>query len=101
MEVFHGQADLRPRRHPVALPRSLTFGTMPILAGVVGDVLMAALGAGRHMPAERLGSAGLNGGHHFELAEADMSAIGLPPRRAMGAEDVSNLQLWLWPTAGA
>jgi len=52
------------------------------------------------MPAERLGSAGLNGGHHFELAEADMSLIGPPPSRAMGAEDVSDLQLELWQLTG-
>jgi hypothetical protein len=46
------------------------------------------------MPAERLGSAGFYRGHHFELAQTDMSRIGPPPRRAMGAEDVSNLQFW-------
>ncbi len=45
------------------------------------------------MPAERLGSAGLDLGHHFEPAEADMPFIGLPPRRTVGAEDVSDLQL--------
>ena len=54
---------------------------------------MIALCAGRHMPAERLGSAGLNGGHHFELTETDMTRIGPPPRRAVHAKDVSYLQL--------
>ena len=65
-----GKQIIRPRRHPVARRWSLTLRTMSILARVIGDVVMAALGAGRHMPAERLGSAGLNGGHHFELAES-------------------------------
>lgn len=46
------------------------------------------------MTAERLGSAGLNGGHHFELAQTDMPDIRLPPRRTLGAEDVSDLQPW-------
>ena len=74
---------------------------MSIFARVIGDVLMAALGAGRHMPAECFGSAGLNGGHHFELAETDMSSIGLPPRRTMGAEAVSYLQFGFGQLAGA
>jgi hypothetical protein len=33
---------------------------MPVLAGVIGDMLMIALGARRHMTAERLGPAGFN-----------------------------------------
>tara|TARA_R110002126_G_scaffold225277_2_gene370098 strand:- start:446 stop:652 length:207 start_codon:yes stop_codon:yes gene_type:complete len=65
---------------------------MAVLARVVGDVLMIALCAGRYMPAERLGSAGLNGGHHFELTETDMTRISPPPRRAVHAKDVSYLQ---------
>ena len=47
------------------------------------------------MPAERLGSAGLCRRHHPELAETDMSGIGPSPCEAMGAENVSNLQLCL------
>jgi hypothetical protein len=31
---------------------------VPVLAGIVSDVLVVALGASRHMPSERLGSAG-------------------------------------------
>jgi hypothetical protein len=53
---------------------------------------MVALGAARHMPAKRLGSAGFNRRHDLELGEADMPGIGLPPRRTMGTEDVSDLQ---------
>jgi len=52
------------------------------------------------MPAERFGSAGLNRRHNFKLAEADMSIIGLPPRRTMVTEDVSDLQPWLSQLAG-
>ena len=50
----------RARRHPIACRRTLAFGTVPVLAGIVGDVLMTALCARGHMPAERLGSAGFN-----------------------------------------
>ena len=53
---------------------------------------MAALGASRHMPAERLGPAGLDRRHDLELGQADMPGIGPPPRGAVGAEDVSDLQ---------
>ncbi len=79
--------------HPIARSRPFTFGAAPVLAGVVGDVVVAAFGATRHMPAERLGSAGLDGRHHLELGQADMPLMGLPPRTTMGAEDVSQLQL--------
>ena len=48
---------------------------MPVLALIVRDVMVAALGARRHMPAERLGSAGLYRRHHFELAQTDMPAL--------------------------
>ena len=94
VEILHRQQVLGARRHPVARRRSLTLRAVPVLAGVVGDVMVAALGAARHMPAERLGPAGLDRRHHLELGEADMPRIGLPPRRTMGAEDVSDLQLW-------
>ena len=101
MEVFHGQQIFGSCRHPVTCCRSLTFGTVAVLARVVSDMLVLAFGARGHMPAERLGSAGLNGGHHFELGQADMPSIGPPPRRTMGAEDVSNLQRGFGQLAGA
>ncbi len=56
-------------------------------------MLMAALGTSRHMPAERVGPAGLNRRHDLELAQTDMSGIGPPPRGAMGTKDVSDFQL--------
>ncbi|PYG26282.1 hypothetical protein C8N36_12625 [Pelagimonas varians] len=60
MEILDRQQVFSTRRHPVARRRSLAFGTMPVLAGVIGDMLMIALSARRHMPAERLGPAGFN-----------------------------------------
>lgn len=68
VEVFYGQQVFGPRRHPVTGSRALTFGAMPVLARVIGDVLMTAFRASGHMPAERVRSAGFNCGHHFELA---------------------------------
>ncbi len=60
VEVFHWQQIVGACGHPVARGRTLTFGTVPVFAGVVGDVLMIAFATCRHMPAERLSSAGLN-----------------------------------------
>ena len=54
--------------------------------------MVAAFGAARHMPAERFGPAGFNRRHDLELGQADMPGIGPPPRRTMGAENVSDLQ---------
>lgn len=65
---------------------------MLILAAVVGDVLTAALRAGGDMPAESIGSAGLCRRLHFELREADMAAVGPPPRGAMISKNVSDLK---------
>src|SRR6266699_2108697 len=33
--------------------------------------------------------------HHLQLVEADVPAMGLPPSRAVIAEDVRDLQSWL------
>lgn len=73
---------------------------MPVLAGIIGDVLMVALSASGHMPAERLGPASFYRRHHFELVQTDMPRIGPSPRRTMGAENVSDLQLGLSQLAG-
>ncbi len=44
------------------------------------------------MTAERCTAASLDGRHHLELVEADMSPMRLTPYRSLGAEDVRNLQ---------
>ena len=67
---------------------------MPVLATVVSNVLMVALGAGRHMPAERLGSASLYRRHYLELAEADMPRVGPSICGTMVPKDVCDLQPW-------
>ena len=65
---------------------------MPVLTTVVRDVMVAALGASRHMAAECRGSASLYGRHYFELAETDMTRIGLPICRTILPKDISHLQ---------
>lgn len=70
-----------------------------VLARVICDVPVIALGAGRHMPAKRLGPAGFNGRHDLELREAQMPCIGPPIGRSMIAKDVGNLQRVPWHAA--
>ena len=86
VEIFHRQQVFCARRHPVTRGWALALGTVPVLAAVVRNVLVAALATSRHMPAERLRSASLYRRHHLELAQIDMPGIGPPPRRAMLAE---------------
>ena len=74
---------------------------MTVAAGVVGDVLMRAVLATRHMAAERRGAATLDGTHHLQLREADVSGIGGTPRRPVVAEDVCDLQRWAEQGGGA
>src|SRR5215472_490138 len=69
---------------------------MPVAAGVVGDLRMAACRvlAACDMAAERRRAAALDDTHHLQLVKAHMPAIGLAPRRAMIAENVRDLQSW-------
>ena len=44
------------------------------------------------MTAEGCGAAVLDGRHHLEMAEADMAGVGSTPCRAVGAEDIRDLE---------
>ena len=57
-------------------------------------MLMIAFGTGSDMPAKGGSAAALNGGHHLQLRQVQMSGVVPAIRRAMGAEDIRNLQLW-------
>jgi len=95
-----------PRESQEMLAVSLTdeadsYGPSP--AGSAGlarrrwTACSARAGASGHAAAAMgavLQSPGLDRRHHLELAQADMPGMGLPPRGAMGAEDVSDLQPW-------
>lgn len=49
VEISDRQQILGARGHPVPRRRPLTLRAMPVLAGVIGDVLLAAAGATGHM----------------------------------------------------
>src|SRR5215831_19710230 len=69
---------------------------MPVAARVVGDLGMAAgrILAACDMAAERRRATALDRIHHLQLLKAQMAAIGLPPSRAMIAENIRDLQSW-------
>src|ERR1700730_1642794 len=69
---------------------------MPVAAGVVGDLGMAArrVLAARDMAAERRRTTALDRTHHLQLVEAHMPAVVLTPGRTVVAENVRDLQSW-------
>src|SRR5205085_4665159 len=69
---------------------------MPVAAGVVRDLRMAArrVLAARDISAERRRATALDRTHHLQLIEAHMSAVGLTPSRTVVAENVRDLQNW-------
>src|ERR1700756_1530719 len=69
---------------------------MPVAAGVVRDLRMAArrvLAAG-DISAERRRATALDRTHHLQLVEAHMPAVGVTPSRTVIAENVRDLQSW-------
>src|ERR1700746_2678600 len=67
---------------------------MPVAAGVVRDLRMAArrVLAACDVPPERRRATALDRIHHLQLREAHMGAVGLTPGRTVIAEDVRDLQ---------
>ena len=78
---------------PVPAPcRPLALGAVTVAAGVVGDVLMVAFGAGSDMPAKRCGPASLDGRHHLQLRQVQVSGVVPATGSTMGTEDIRDLQ---------
>ncbi len=79
---------------PLPGGRPLALRAMAVAAGVVGDLVVraVAVGTAQHVAAERGAAALLDRRHDLELAEAEVTGLGLPPRRAVGAEDVRDLE---------
>ena len=55
---------------------------------------MGAVLAARDVSAQSRRAAALDRRHHLQLAETDVTCIGLPPSRPMVAEDIRDLQSW-------
>jgi hypothetical protein len=67
---------------------------VPVAAAVVGDRGVSGVLAARDVSAQRRRAAALDGAHHLELEQADVTAVGLTPRGPVVAEDVRDLQSW-------
>jgi hypothetical protein len=83
VEVSDGQDALLARLEPARLVEGLALGAMPVGAGVGrGLHLVAAVEAHVHMPAERLGTAGLDTRHDLPLLgrQRVSGAVCLPVR---------------------
>ena len=65
---------------------------MPITTRVIGVLGRGAVFTAQHMAAECGAPALLDGGHHFQLPEAQMPRIHVPPRRAVRAQDVRDFE---------
>lgn len=55
---------------------------------------MLAFVAAGDVAAELGGAAGLDGGHHLQLAQAQMAGVGQAEGLAVGGQDVGHLQGW-------
>ena len=55
---------------------------------------MGAVLAAREVSAEGRRAAALDGTHHLELEQADVTAVGMTPRGPVVAEDIRDLQSW-------
>jgi hypothetical protein len=81
---------------PVLNPRGtgqrLTFGTVPIRAGVIRDALVTTGVALFDMPAEHGGAARLDRGHDAPLGGRQRPADLLPIGIAVAAEDVRHFE---------
>ena len=103
VEVRHRQQLGLPLGQPLARGGALALGTMPIATAVEGDERMAA-GAvltARDVAAERRRAAALDRTHHLQLAEADVTAVGVTPSVTVIAEDIRDLQIWTGHGAAA
>jgi len=77
---------------PLSRRRGLTLRAVAVAAGIVGDPLVRAVLAALDVSAERGRATGLDRRHDLQLGEAEVTGVGLPPRRPMGAKDVGDLE---------
>ena len=92
MVVIHRQQVSLAVLQPAPGGTALALRTVPVAAGVVGDLDLCAVFTAQQVTTERGTAAALNGRHHLQLAETQMPGTGITPRRSMVAEDVRDLQ---------
>ena len=60
---------------------------MPVTARVVGDFVMIASGAAQDMTTQCRGTTLFDGGHDFQLTQAQVAMLRVSPSGALSAED--------------
>jgi hypothetical protein len=65
---------------------------MPVAARVVGDVLMIASGATQYMTTQCRGTTLFDGGHDFQLTQAQVVMLSVSPSGPVAAEDIRHLE---------
>ena len=91
MEIGNGQEFGFSLAQPSLAGRPLTFGTVPIAAGVVGDADRAAIVTLFDMTAKRRRAARRDGAHDAAFATAQMAGVILAKSLAMVAKDIRQL----------
>jgi len=90
MEILNGEKVLTARLDPSFFPQGLAFRTVPVPAGVIRYLQMAAMIALILMAAKDRGSAYLDGAHDPQMVTGQ--PMGFSIRRAVLTEDVRHLK---------
>jgi hypothetical protein len=90
MEILNGEKVFTARLDPSLFLQGLAFGTMPVTAGVIRYLQMAAVVALILMTAKNSGSACLDGAHDPQMVAGQ--SMGFSIRRAVLTEDVRHLK---------
>lgn len=90
MEILNGEKVLTARLDPPFFPQGLAFGTVPVSAGVIRYLQMAAMIALILMAAKDSCSADLDGAHDPQMVAGQ--PMGFSIRRAVLTEDVRHLK---------
>jgi hypothetical protein len=90
MEILNGEKVLTACLDPSFFPQGLAFGTVPVSAGVIRYLQMAAMIALILMAAKDRGSAYLDGAHDPQMVAGQ--PMGFSIRRAVLTENVRHLK---------
>ena len=92
MEVWNRQQFGLPVHQPLRARRALTFWTVPVATGVVGDADDAAIVAGLDVAAQSRSAAGDDGAYDLLFDAADMADVRQPVSVAVAAKDIRDFQ---------
>lgn len=87
-EIGDRQQELALNSQPFFGAFMLAFGTMPIAAGVIGEMRLPARGTGIDLPAQRFGAAVFNCPHRLAMAGQDTIGVLATILGAVPPEDI-------------